>query len=100
MTGDTLKALTTASVLLGLVLLLGTAWIRDRNARIDDMRRYADQWRANSDEWRKAHETSETARELEREKNAETLAAVKLTNALLSGFRQARDWAGQERGPS
>lgn len=91
MTGDTLKALTTASVLLGLVLLLGTAWIKDRNARIDDMRKYAAQWQ-------EAHRVSELAREAEREKNSAALETMKLTNALLSGFRQARDLADQERG--
>jgi len=93
MSSDTLRALTASSVLLALVLVLGWSWAKDRNARIDDMRRYADQWQ-------KAHEISEMARERERDKNAAALETLKLTNALLSGFRQARDWADSDRSGS
>lgn len=86
---EQLRALTPTVVLLLLVLALGYAWIRDRNARIADLR-------LQVSEWREAHRISETARGLDREGTREMLEAVRTNNALLTGLREAMGRADRE----
>jgi hypothetical protein len=79
---ETLKSLTPSIVLLALVLVMGYAWVRDRNARIKDLK-------IQVTEWREAHRLSESARETQGEALREALEQSRTSEAVISGLRSA-----------
>ena len=79
---------TSSGVLLVLVLALGSAWIRDRNARLRDMRDQVT-------EWREAHRLSEKARETQAEIAREALEIARTSEAVINGLRAAVSQSNQ-----
>jgi hypothetical protein len=79
---DTLRVLTPAIVLLALILLMGSAWIRDRNARIRDLKEQVE-------EWREAYRESEKSREIDRSSVREQIEVMRTSEAVISGLRNA-----------
>ena len=88
-TPETLKALTTASVLLALVLLMGIAWVRDRNARIADLRSRIVDLKDQIVDWREVARENEKSRELDREISRQQIEAMKTAEAVIIGLRDA-----------
>lgn len=86
---ETAKGLTPGIVLLGLMITLGTAWVRDRNARIKDLQQQVT-------DWREAHRLSETARETQASALREALDIARTSEAAVSGLRTALN---QRNGP-
>lgn len=84
LSADTLRVLTPAIVLLALILIMGYAWIRDRNARIKDLKEQVDDWREVARE-------SEKSRELDRENARQQIEAMRTSEAVISGLRNALD---------
>jgi hypothetical protein len=78
----TLRVLTPAIVLLALVLTMGGAWIRDRNARIRDLKEQVD-------DWREAYRESEKSREIDRESVRQQIEVMRTSQAVISGLRNA-----------
>jgi len=86
---ETAKGLTPGIVLLALVVTMGTAWVRDRNARIRDLQQQVQ-------EWREAHRLSETARETQANALREALDIARTSEAVIAGLRAALT---QKNGP-
>jgi uncharacterized membrane protein len=82
LSAETLRVLTPAIVLLALVLIMGSAWIRDRNARIRDLKEQVEDWREVARE-------SEKARELDRESTRQQIEVMRTSEAVISGLRNA-----------
>jgi len=89
LSAETLRVLTPAIVLLALILVMGYAWIRDRNARIKDLKEQLDAERANSKEWREVARESEKARDLDRENTRLSLDGMRTYEAIITGLRNA-----------
>lgn len=79
---ETLKVLTPAIVLLALILVMGYAWIRDRNARIKDLKEQVE-------DWKEAHRESEKSREIDRQSVREQVEAMRTSEAVIAGLRNA-----------
>jgi len=86
---ETLKALTVSSVLLVLIVLMGAAWIRDRNARVRDLKEQVERERQEKFEWREAHRLSEQARETQTEITRGHMDQARTSEAIIAGLRQA-----------
>lgn len=79
---ETAKSLTPGIVLLVLVIAMGSAWVRDRNARIKDLQQQVG-------DWREAHRLSETARETQANALREALDIARTSEAVIQGLRAA-----------
>lgn len=86
---ETLRVLTPAIVLLTLLMGMGTAWIKDRNARIRDLKEQLEMERREKLDWREAHRLSELAREKNDETVREALTIARTSEAVISGLRTA-----------
>lgn len=79
---ETLRVLSPAIVLLLLVFGMCTAWIRDRNARVRDLKEQVV-------EWREAHRRSESARDTQAEIVHQALDVARTSEAVIAGLRSA-----------
>ena len=86
---ETIKVLTVPAVLLTLVLLMGAAWIRDRNARIRDLKEQVEAQKATTHEWREAYFESEKSRGLDRESTRAQIEVMRTNEAVIAGLRNA-----------
>jgi hypothetical protein len=91
LSGETLKALTTDSVLLALLLFIGFNWVRDRNARLADKDAVIADKNQEIQDWKSALHESEIARETQTEALREALEIARTSEAVITGLRSALD---------
>jgi len=87
---ETLRMLTPAIVLLALILIMGLGWIRDRNARINDLKEQVE-------DWKEAYRESEKSRETDRAATQSQLEVMRTSEAVISGLRNALERQENER---
>lgn len=83
------ETLTAGAVLLTLILAMGSAWIRDRNARIKDLKERIKDLKDQIVTWRETVHETEKSREADREISRQMLDAMRTSEAVIAGLRNA-----------